>query len=300
MVFWLLMHMLTLIVDFFTLLGIMNGDKDLEIVLLRQQVRILQRTVKSPPRITTPERMILAALTDKYKQSREVARQRLHQVLLIFKPATVLGWHRELVRRKWTFRRKGNPGRPRMTAELETLIVRLAKENPRWGYDKIQGELQKLGYKLGATSVRSILKRHRIAPAPLRSAGSWRSFLRHYKNQILACDFFTVETIWFKTIYVLFFIELGTRRIHLAGCTPNPNQTWVTQQARQLVWNLQDDSRNIAFLIHDNDGKFTSSSTMCFHPKRLKSFTPLTEPRKRMRLQNAGCAQFERSVLIIS
>jgi putative transposase len=119
-----------------------------------------------------------------------------------------------------------------MTAELEALIVRLAKENPRWGYDKIQGELLKLGYKLGSTSVRNILKRHRIAPVPHRSTGSWRSFLRHYKDQILACDFFTVETIWFKTIYVLFFIELGTRRIHLAGCTPNPNQTWVTQQAR--------------------------------------------------------------------
>jgi putative transposase len=224
MVFRLLMHMLTLIVDFFTLLGITNGDKDLEIVLLRQQVRILQRTVKSPPRITTSETMILAILTDKYKQSRDDARQRLPQVLLIFKPETVLGWHRKFERHKWIFKRKGNPGRPRMTAELEALIVRLAKENPRWGYDKIQGELLKLGYKLGSTSVRSILKKHRIAPAPQRSTGSWRSFLGHYKDQILACDFFTVETIWFKTIYVLFFIELGNRRIHMAGCTPNPNQ----------------------------------------------------------------------------
>src|SRR4030042_3212662 len=130
------MQMLTRILDIFTLLGITNGDKDLEIILLRQQVRILQRKVKSPPRISTPERMILATLTDMYKQSRDDARQRLQLILLIFKPDTVLGWHRELVRRKWTFRREGNPGRPGMTAELEALIVRLAKENPRWGYEK--------------------------------------------------------------------------------------------------------------------------------------------------------------------
>jgi hypothetical protein len=112
------------------------------------------------------------------------------------------------------------------------MIVRLAKENPRWGYDKIQGELLKLGHRLGATSVRNTIKRHRVTPVSQRSTGSWRSFLGHYKGQILACDFFTVETIWLKTSYVLFFIELDTRRIHLAGCTTNPNITWVTQQAR--------------------------------------------------------------------
>jgi hypothetical protein len=122
-----------------------------------------------------------------------------------------------------------------MSSELVALIVRLAKENPCWGYDKIQGELLKLGYNLSASSVRNILKRHRLTPASERSSGSWRSFLGHDKDQILACDFFTVETIWPKTIYVLFFIELGTRRVHLAGCTTNPDTTWVTQQARQLV-----------------------------------------------------------------
>ena len=117
----------------------MNRDKDLEIIILRQQMRILQRKVKTPPRITDPERMILAILTDRYKQSADDASQRLHQVMLIFKPDTVLGWHRKLVRRKWTFRRKGIPGRPCISSELEALIVRLAKENTRWGYDKIHG-----------------------------------------------------------------------------------------------------------------------------------------------------------------
>jgi putative transposase len=280
MVFWSRMHILTLILDFFTILGITNGDKDLEIILLRQQVLILQRKVKSTPRISAPERMILATLTDKYKQSRDDARQRLHLVLLIFKPDTVLDWHRELVRCKWIFKRKGNPGMPGMTAELEALIVRLAKENPRWGYDKIHGELLKLGYRLGLTSVRNILKKHQITPAIGRSAGSWHSFLGHYKDQILARDFFPVETIWLKTIYVLFFIELGTRRIHLAGCTTNPDITWVTQQARQLVWELKDNDRSMAFLIHDNDRKSTSAFDDIFITEGIRVIhTPYQAPK---------------------
>jgi len=156
--------------------------------------------------------MVLATLTDKYSQFTDGARQRLHQVMLIFKPDTVLRWHRVLVRRKSTFKRKGKPGRPGMSSELVALTVRLAKENPHWGYDKIQGELLKPGYNLSASSVRNIIKRHRVTPVSQRSTGSWRSLLRHYKDQILACDFFTVETIWLKTIDVLFFIELDTRQ----------------------------------------------------------------------------------------
>ena len=177
MIYGSFIHILTFFLDFFTVMGAMNRDKDPEIIILRQQVRILQRKVKTPPRITDPERMILAILTDRYKQSVDDARQRLHQVMLIFKPDTVLGWHRELVRRKWTFRRKGNPGRPCILSELQALIVRLAKENPRWGYDKIHGELLKLGHRLGVTSVRNILKRRKVTPVSQRSTGTWRSFL---------------------------------------------------------------------------------------------------------------------------
>jgi hypothetical protein len=264
MVSWSLMQILTFFLDIFTILGVKNWDKDLEIIVLRQQVRILQRKVKSPPVISDPERIILAILTDKLNQSTRDARRRLDQVMMVFKPDTVLGWHRELVRRKWAFKRKGKPGRPVISSELETLIVRLAKENLRWGYDKIRGELLKLGYGISASSVRNILKQHRIATSSERSSGSWRNFLGHYKGQILACDFFTVETIWLKTIYVLFFIELGTRRVHLAGWTTNPNATWVTQQARQLVWYLKDDPQDMAYLIHDNDTKFSSSFDTVF------------------------------------
>jgi hypothetical protein len=137
MVYWSLMHIFTFFLDLFTSMSIKESNKDLEIVILRQQVRILQRKVKTPPRNSDPERMILATLTNKLRQFSGDARQNLHQVLLIFKPDTVLGWHRNLVRRKWSFKRKGKPGRPGLSCELEALIVRLAKENPRWGYDKI-------------------------------------------------------------------------------------------------------------------------------------------------------------------
>jgi putative transposase len=172
MIFWSLTQILTIFLDNFTILGITNRDKDLEIIILRQQVRVLQRTAKTPPRTSDLEKTILATLMVKYKKSTKDARQRLHQVMLIFKPDTVLRWHRELVRRKWTFKRKGKPGRPPLSSQLEVLIVRLAKENPRWGYDKIQGELLKLGYRLGATSARNILKRHRVTPVSQRSTGS--------------------------------------------------------------------------------------------------------------------------------
>ena len=147
--------LITLFFIFFDLLAILRiskSDKDLEIIILRQQVRILQRKTKTLPRISDPERMVLATLLDRYSSFKDGARQHLNQVMLIFKPDTVLRWHRELVRRKWTFKRKGKPGRPVISSELEALIIRLANENPRWGYDKIQGELLKLGYKLCASS----------------------------------------------------------------------------------------------------------------------------------------------------
>ena len=292
MVSWSLMQILTFFLDIFTILGVKNWDKDLEIIVLRQQVRILQRKVKSPPVISDPERIILAILTDKLNQSTRDARRRLDQVMMVFKPDTVLGWRRELVRRKWAFKRKGKPGRPVISSELETLIVRLGKENLRWGYDKIRGELLKLGYGISASSVRNILKQHRIATSSERSSGSWRNFLGHYKGQILACDFFTVETIWLKTIYVLFFIELGTRRVHLAGWTTNPNATRVTQQARQLVWYLKDDPQDMAYLIHDNDTKFSSSFDTVFYSEGIKTVhTPFRAPRA-----NAFAERWVRSI----
>jgi transposase InsO family protein len=286
------MSLISLFLDLLSVISLTKNDKDLEIIILRQQVRILQRKITTPPRISDPERMVFAFLTDKFSHSSDRARHRLQQVLLIFKPDTVMRWHRNLIRRKWTFKRKGNPGRHGISLKLEALIVRLAKENMPSGYDKIQGERLKPGHNLNASSVRKILKRHRINPASEQSTGSWRSLLGHNKDQILVCDFLTVETIWLKTIYGLFFIELGTRRIHLAGCTTNPDKTWVSQQARQLVWDLKDQDREMAFLIHDNDTQFTSSFDNVFSSEGIEIIhTPYQASRA-----NAFAERWVRSV----
>jgi putative transposase len=249
------------LLDFLHLLGQSDQEKDLEILLLRQQVRLLQRTRTRPPRLSWWEKVPLAMLASKLVHGVSNSRARLSQSLLLFTPETVLRWHRELVRRKWTFRHQPAAGRPRIAAELEALIARLARENPRWGYGKIEGELRKLGYCVGRSTIRDVLKRQHIPAAQerARQSNTWRAFLRQHQQQLLACDFFTVETLCLQTLYVLFFIEIGTRRVHLAGCTARPTAQWVTQQARQLVWGLQDAGQTMRFLLHDRDMKFSAS-----------------------------------------
>jgi transposase InsO family protein len=133
----------------------------------------------------------------------------------------------------------------------------MAKEDPRWGYGKIQGELLKLNFTVSESAVRDVLKRRHIQPTPTRNGSdNWQHLMTHYKEQILACDFFTVDTLWLKRLYVLFFIELGTRKVYLAGITAHPNAGWVTQQARQVVWELSECKANVRFLIRDRDSKF--------------------------------------------
>jgi hypothetical protein len=160
------------------------------------------------------------------------------------------------------------------------MILRLAQENLRWGYGKIQGELIKLSFKVSQSTVRNILDRQGILPAPVRhGSNGWRHLMNHCKDQILACDFFTVETIWLKTIYVLFFIELGSRRVHFSGITAHPNEIWVTQQARQLVWKLDARESPLHFLIHDNDRKFTSAFDAVFESEDFHVInTPFRAP----------------------
>ena len=168
------------------------------------------------------------------------------------------------MRRKWTFKRIQAGGRPRTAPEIEACIVQMARENPRWGYDRIQGELLKLGVDLDPTTVANIMRRHRIPPAPDRGRSTWRAFLHHYKQQMLACDFFTVETVWLRTVYVLFFIELDTRRVHFVGCTRHPTLGWITQQARQLIWKIEEVGCRFRFLIRDRDKKFARSFDSIF------------------------------------
>ncbi|MFN2150235.1 MAG: helix-turn-helix domain-containing protein, partial [Anaerolineales bacterium] len=240
-------------------------EKDLEILLLRQQLAIMERRLNRPLRSSRIERLTLAVLTNRFKGLSHKTADQLRAVIRIFQPETVLRWHRELVRLKWTYPRQNQGGRPAIAKELEKLVLQLARENPRWGYGKIQGELIKLKFEISAPTVRNILKNHGILPAPVRNGSlGWRYLMSHYKDQILACDFFTVETVFLQTIYVLFFIELGSRRIHFGGATTHPDQLWVTQQARQLIWEFSDREAPFLFLIHDNDSSFCQAFDAVF------------------------------------
>ena len=236
-----------------------DHEKDLEILILRQQLTILQRKYNKPIKPNRAEKMILGVLATRLKRITNQSTAGLRAVIRIFQPETVLRWHRELVRRKWTYPHKNKSGRPSISKELEELILRLARENSRWGYGKIEGELIKLGFKVSRTTIQNILRKYNILPAPVRGGSiSWHHLMSHYKEQILATDFFTVETITLKTFYVLFFIELGSHRVHISGVTPNPNGLWTTQQARNLLWEIDNSDTDLCFLIHDNDTKFSN------------------------------------------
>ena len=205
-------------------------------------------------------------------------------------PQTLLRWHRELVRRKWTYRRRRRAGRPRIGGEAATLVLRLARENPRWGYRRIQGELRKLDVRLSATAIRSLLLRHRLAPAPRRTGPSWKEFLACQAAGILACDFFIVETVRLRTLYVLFFIELSSRRVHLADVTAHPCSAWVTQQARNLAMEARLDQTR--FLIRDRDAKFSGPFDEVFRSEGVRVIrTPIRSPKA-----NAFAERFVKTV----
>jgi transposase InsO family protein len=253
--------------------------KDLEIALLRQQVLLLQREQRHPPRLTRWDRLVLALLAHKLSGAARLARRGWHHSLCLFTPATLLRWHRELVQRTWPFRQPTRGGRPPLTPEVVALILRLARENPRWGYGRIQGEVAKLGQRVGRSTIRDLLKRQHVPPAPERArrGPTWRAFLRHYQEQVLAVDFFTIDSLLLQTIYALFFIEVRTRRVYLAGCTRHPTAAWVTQQARNLAWQLQEGTLPVSILLRDRDRKFAPACDAVFRSEGLRIV--LTPPR---------------------
>jgi putative transposase len=253
-VYWIVIHGMQFVLDMLSVVRLADDDKDIEILLLRQQLRIATRHQDRGPNIPRWEKLTLAILAHQLNRVSNAGRKKLAMSVLLFKPDTLLKWQRELVRRKWTIQRNAKPGRPRIEAELEALVLRLKRENLAWGYGKVQGELQKLGHRIGKRTIGDILARHGLLPAP--ECSRQKSSLKHYKEQIMACDFLTVETLTLKTLYVLFFIEHGTR---LAGCTSHPNSTRVTQPARQLMLEMEDRDPQIRFLIRDNDKKFSMS-----------------------------------------
>jgi putative transposase len=227
-----------------------DGTKDLEILVLRQQLRVLRRKT-GRPRFTPRDRVLLAAA------SRVLPRQRWASFLVT--PQTLLRWHRMLVRRKWTYGKERKSGRPPIDPQTVELVLRMARENARWGCMRICGELRKLGIRVGATTIRTLLRRHGLGPAPRRLEPTWGQFLRAQAAGVVACDLFTVETIRLKTLYVLFFVQLSTRWVVAAGVTANPDSAWVAQQARNAVMDFNDRGVSVRFLLRDHDAKFTGS-----------------------------------------
>ena len=244
-------------------------EKDIELLVLRHQLKVLQRQV-ARPRLKRLDRVLLAAA------SRAMARSSWSS--FVVRPETLLRWHRELVRRKWTYRRTGQPGRPPIEPDVRDLIVRLGRENPRWGYQRIRGELLKLQIGISATTVRTILLRGGLDPAPRRAGPTWTEFLRSQAAGICATDFFTVEAIGLRTLYVLFFIELSSRRVHPAGVTAHPDSAWVTQQARNLA--VEERLLDVRFLLRDRDAKFCGPFDAVLRAEGVRVIrTPIRAPR---------------------
>jgi transposase InsO family protein len=243
-------------------------SKELEIVVLRHELAILRRQVHRPV-FRPADRWFLAAA------SRLLPRVKWSVFLVT--PATLLRWHRLTVARRWTYPRP--IGRPPIAKERRALIIRMARENPRWGYQRIVGELKGLGIVVSATTVKKILREEQLGPAGTRKGPSWREFLRAQANGVIAVDFFTVDTVWLQRLYVLFFIEVASRRVHLAGCTAHPDAQWVTQQARQVAWTFTERPTPIRFLIRDRDRKFTVRFDEVFEAENIRIVrTPIQAP----------------------
>jgi putative transposase len=243
-------------------------SKEFEILLLRHELAVLRRQA-GRPRLTRADRALFAALSR--------ALPRTAWANLGVKPDTLLRWHRQLVARRWTYAHR-KPGRPPLKRSLRELILRLASENPHWGYKRIVGELKGLGISVSATSVRKVLLEAGLQPAPERTRSSWRGFLRAQAASVLACDFLTVESAFLQRIYVLFFISLATRRIEYVACSANPDGRWVAQQARNLVMQLGDE-QPFRLLVHDRDAKFCHAFDEVFRSEGLKVIrTPIRAP----------------------
>jgi putative transposase len=247
-------------------------DPEAELLLLRHQLRVVRRQVKRP-QLDVADRTIMAALSRRVRRAAWVG--------MLVQPDTVLGWHEELVRRRWAaFGRRRGPGRPTLDPELQTLILEMAKANPKWGCVRIRGELLKLGHVVSATAIRKLLRRNRFGPAPLRSRLSWKAFLRAQASAIVLTDFLSVDTVQLKRLYVLLYMELATRRVIWFAVTERPDASWVSQQARNLCWELGEVGVDARFLVHDHDAKYGGGSDLVFRAEGIEVIrTPIRAPK---------------------
>jgi hypothetical protein len=245
--------------DWKTLLAYITGTVDQELLVrnayLVTENRILRNQIKGRLRLSDGERKALAEIGQK------LSKQALLEVAKIVKPDTILGWHRTLVAQKFDgSQQRKAPGRPTIDPDLEALVVRMAQENRAWGYDRIVGALANLGHTISDQTVGNILKRHGVLPAPERkTTTTWKEFIRTHMDVLVATDFFTAE-VWtlggLVTYYILFFIHLGSRQVHIARMTPHPNEAWMMQVARNVTmeeWGFLSPGQ---YLIHDRDGKY--------------------------------------------
>jgi putative transposase len=274
-------RLLVTVLSWLALLARSSAAKDVEILALRHEVAVLRRT-NPRPRVSWTDRAVLAALARIMPTGPRARR--------IVTPGTLLRWHRRLVAAKW--RQPRPPGRPPVPDELVALIVRLARENTRWGVVRIQGELRRLGHRIAASTIRKILRAHRIPP-PSGRDGSWAVFLRAHAATALAADFFHVDcALTLTRLYVAFVIELDTRRVHLLGITRHPTSQWATQLARNLASGLEEAGSRFTYLIRDRDTKFTAAFDAVFASIGI-TVLPIAPQAPRM---NAYAERFVRTV----
>jgi putative transposase len=258
------------VLSWLVLLARSDTAKDIEILVLRQEVAVLRRT-NPRPKPTWLDRAMLSALSKLLPTS-------LRQLRLV-SPRTLLRWHAQLVAHRWTYTHR-RPGRPPTAPPIRALVLQMARENPRWGYRRIQGELVGLGHTVAASTVWNILRSAGLNPAPRRAGPTWRQFLSAQARTILAVDFAHVDTVFLRRLYVLVVIEHDRRRVHLAGITTHPTGARVTQQARNLLMELGDRADRFRFLIRDRDSKFTTAFDAVFSGADIRIIrTPVRAPR---------------------
>jgi transposase InsO family protein len=270
-------------VSWLVLLFRSEAAKDIEILVLRHQLSVLPRQT-ARPRMSWADRALISLLVRRLPSPRRIG--------LLVTPATILRWHRLLVARRWTTTGDPRLGRPPIPAGLRRLVVRLAMENPIWGYRRIHGELAGLGYHVGASTIWKILRSAGLGPSPQRSGPTWAQFVWAQAHAILACDLFHLETVGLSRLYAFFVVEHATRQVHILGVTTHPSGEWLTQLARNLAIDLNDAGRRFRFLIRDRDTKFTVSFDAVFTAAGIEVIrTPVRAPRA-----NAIAERFVRSV----